>query len=266
MGQSETSERLRVVVADEDDGSRRALTVALHACEDVEVIADVSDGGEAMAVIERLSPDLCFLDVALRSATAFDVLRNTAWRNRRLLFAVTGDTGVEAANAFESNALDYLLKPVTPTRLRVTLQRAKERLESAEMAAEFPRLVERAALVAPERSPSESLRHIPVRTADEITIVPTKEVVSVVAHGEDLHISTVTGERHVITYRLKDLETRLDPEQFVRLSRGTLVNIDFLHRFESLPSGLLKATLSTGQQHAVSRIRARVLRERMLRL
>ena len=97
-------------------------------------------------------------------------------------------------------------------------------------------------------------------------LLPVDRIASVVADGELLHVTTLDGERHTITYRLKDLEARLDPGQFVRLSRGALVNLDAVQRVSPMPGGTYVAILSNRQQVAVSRLRARALREQLFRL
>jgi len=119
------------------------------------------------------------------------------------------------------------------------------------------------AAAAPPRPP---LRWIPVRRRDDIVLVPAAQLLSVVADGELLHLATAAGERHTITYRLKDLEARLDPGEFVRLSRGTLVRVGAIQKVNPMPAGTFLVTLRDGQQHPVSRIRSRVLRERLLKL
>jgi two-component system LytT family response regulator len=105
-----------------------------------------------------------------------------------------------------------------------------------------------------------------VRGPDDIVMVAVGRVLSIVADGALLHLVTVGGERHTITYRLKDLHARLDPAQFVRVSRSAVVNVDAIHRVTSLPGGLFSLTLKDGQKLSVSRIQSRVLRETLLKL
>jgi two-component system LytT family response regulator len=110
------------------------------------------------------------------------------------------------------------------------------------------------------------LERVPVRRRDEIAIVPVQQIASIVAEGELLHLVTVTNEQFTITYRLKDLETRLDPARFVRLGRGTLANIDLISKVTVMPGGTHVAILRNGQKLQVSRLQSRVLRERYFRL
>src|SRR5438128_9282447 len=110
------------------------------------------------------------------------------------------------------------------------------------------------------------LERIPVRHREEVVIVPVAQIASIVAEGELLNITTVKQERHTITYRLKDLEERLDPARFIRLGRGTLVNVDLIAKVTAMPGGTHIAVLSNGQKLQVSRLQSRILRERFLKL
>jgi two-component system, LytTR family, response regulator len=112
----------------------------------------------------------------------------------------------------------------------------------------------------------ERLERIPIRRRNEVTLVPVHQVSSIVADGELLHIVTLENERYTLNYRLKDLEVRLDPARFVRLSRGALVNLDQLRKIVTLPGGLHRAVLANGQELPISRIQARQFRDRLLKL
>ena len=96
--------------------------------------------------------------------------------------------------------------------------------------------------------------------------MPVHQIASIVADGELLHLTTVSNERHTITYRLKDLGARLDPARFIRLGRGTLANIELITKVSVMPGGTHVAVLSNGQKLQVSRLQSRVLRERLLKL
>jgi two-component system LytT family response regulator len=168
--------------------------------------------------------------------------------------------------AFEVNAVDYLLKPVDKARLREALNRAQERIEHEEIVAEQASRVG-AAIEAYEASTKPPyLQRIPVRIREEVLIVPVNQIASIVAEGELLHIVTIKNERHTINHRLKDLELRLDPAQFIRLSRGTLANVDLITKVSVMPGGTHVAVLSTGHELPVSRLQSRILRDRFLKL
>jgi two-component system LytT family response regulator len=170
-----------------------------------------------------------------------------------------------AVRAFEINAVDYLLKPVAPERLAETFRRARERLARPGWRDDQMDQL-RSAFAAYQLSRAGYLERLPVRKRDDILMIPTEQIVSAVADGELLHLTTVRNEKHVISYRLKDLEARLDPERFVRLSRGALANVRMITRFSPMPGGTYLAIMANGQELQVSRSQARALRGTLLRL
>jgi two-component system LytT family response regulator len=168
-------------------------------------------------------------------------------RSRRPSIAVTSARERSVLEAFEVGAIDYLLKPVSAGRLRQTLDRAHERRK-------------------PHRGPIlTAADRLPVRVGQDILLLPLDQIASIVAEGELLHVTTMRNERHTLTsQRLKDLEARLDPGGFLRLSRSALANARFITRLTPLPGGNYMATLANHQELRVSRSQARALRERLL--
>jgi two-component system LytT family response regulator len=255
---------LRVVIADDERPARHVLAALLRGYDDVALVGEAADGAEAVELIEREQPDLALLDLQMPELDGLGVVR-VVRRDRLPLVAFVTAYDEYAVQAFEANAIDYLLKPVEPARLRRTIARAQERLEQADFRqSEARRLA--AAVDRVEAAAPEPLRRIPVRRRDDIVLVPVEQLATVTADGELLHLTTRTGERHTITYRLKDLEARLDAAAFVRLSRSALVAIDAIAKVSPMPGGTYVVSLRNGQQLPVSRIRARVLREQLLRL
>jgi DNA-binding LytR/AlgR family response regulator len=116
------------------------------------------------------------------------------------------------------------------------------------------------------RQRSAYLVRIPVRYRSEVFLVPVSQVAAIVADAERLTITTTGGKQYVINYRLKDLESRLDPEQFVRLSRAALVNLSAVSRIVVRQSGMNTVILENGQELSMSRLQSRHLRQTLLRL
>jgi two-component system LytT family response regulator len=259
------TDRLRIAVADDERPARQFLVNMLRTFPDVEVVGEAASGTEAVEMIERLRPDLALLDLQMPELDGLGVVRMLRKARVPLVAFVTAYDEY-AVRAFEANAIDYLLKPVELKRLRLTLQRAHERLEQADFRSAEAERLQSVAREVQLGEPPGYLRRIPVRRRDDIVIVPIEQVMAVVADGELLHLTTMTRERHTITFRLKDLEARLDPTKFVRLSRGTIANVDFIVKISPMPGGTYLVTLKNNVQLPVSRLRARVLREDLLRL
>ena len=257
--------RLRVVVADDERPARAFLVTLLRAFDDVMIVGEAASGKEAVTLIEKERPDLALLDWQMPELDGVGVVKALKKQDTPLIAFVTAYDEY-AVRAFEVNAVDYLLKPVEKARLREAVNRAQERIEHAEIVAEQASRVGAAveAYEAAVRSPY--LERIPVRQREEVVLVPVSQVASIVAEGELLHITTVQKARYTITYRLKDLEQRLDPARFIRLGRGTLANIDLIAKVGLMPGGTHEATLSNGQKLQVSRIQSRNLRQRFLKL
>jgi len=260
------SDMLRVVVVDDERPARSFLTSLLRGFEDVTLVGEAASGRDAIAVIEREQPDLALLDLQMPELDGMGVVRALRARRRAPLVAFVTAYDEYAIAAFEVNALDYLLKPVEGPRLRETLDRARERIEHGELATEQLSRVEAAEEMYAASLRQQYLDRIPVRRRDEVILLPVAQIVYVTAERELLHIMTTRGERHTITYRLKDLETRLDPKRFVRLARGTLASLDMITKINVMPGGTYVAVLNNGKELPVSRLQSRILRDRFLKL
>jgi len=248
--------RLRVVIADDERPARSFLAALLRSFEDVVIVAEAESGKDAVAAIERERPDLALLDLQMPELDGIGVVRMLKKSDMPLIAFVTAYDEY-AVRAFEVNAVDYLLKPVEKTRLREALNRVQERIEHAEIVAEQTERVGDA-IAAYEASPrAPYLERIPVRRRDEILIVPVAQIASIVAEGELLYLTTIKNERHAITYRLKDLEARLDPGRFIRLGRGTLANVDLVVKVNVMPGGTHVALLSNGTSGNINNINFR---------
>lgn len=259
-----TQHRLRIVVADDERPARSYLVALLRGFADVELVGEAEDGVAAVALIESQRPDLALLDLQMPELDGLSVVRLVRKAVQPLFVFVTAYDEY-AVRAFELNAVDYLLKPVDEARLREAINRAQERLDRADLREQAAAHVE-AATVALDASRPSYLERIPVKRRDEIVLVPVAQVASIVAEGELLHLTTLRGERHTITYRLKDLLARLDPKRFIRLGRGAVAAVDTIVRVTVMPGGTHLVFLTTGQELPVSRIQSRLLREQLFKL
>jgi two-component system LytT family response regulator len=256
---------LTVVVVDDERPARRFLTGLVKTCARVELVGEAASGEEAIALIEERRPQLALLDLQMPELSGLDVVRRLPPSTLPLVAFVTAFDD-HAIEAFELNAIDYLLKPVQRDRLEATLERARQRLRGHEAAEKQATALSHATADYERAARQRYAERLPLRQRDTVVIVPVRTIASIVADGELLHIRTAANESFTITHRLHALEARLDPRRFIRLSRGTLANVEMISQVSPMPGGTYVATLSNGQELGVSRIQSRALRETLLKL
>jgi len=254
---------LRAIIADDERPARSFLAALLRQRDDVTIIGEAADGASAVRLVEELRPDVAFLDLQMPELDGLEVVRLLRPEAMPLVIFVTAHDRY-AVRAFEANAVDYLLKPVEPLRLDAALQRAHDRLERADRSTAVR--VAKAAAAIDANAPRGYLRRLPVRHKDDIVLVPVERIAAIEAEDDGVRVTSAANERFTVPTRLKDLEARLDPARFIRLSRSVLCNGELIVRVSPQPSGLLQLTLASGLRLTASRIRSRELRHSLLEL
>ncbi len=257
--------KLRVIIADDERPAREFLKSILREFEQVEIVGEADNGADAVDLIKRLKPDLAILDLKMPEVSGLDAVKMLR-KSQMPIFAFVTAHDEFAVQAFELNAVDYLLKPVDRSRLAETIARATERLEQEDWRSIESQKIKAAAAVYDETTRTEIIERIPVRVREEIYLIPIADIASIVADGELLHLTTGDNQKYTINYRLKDLEPRLDTQKFVRLSRGALANLSFVRSIAQMPGGTYTVTLTNSQEIASSRLQSRILRGKLLKL
>lgn len=256
---------ISALVVDDEEIARRRLCTMLEALPGapLQVVGEAANGGEALDRIASLQPDLVFLDLRMPDLDGFEVLRLVPEGRLPQVIFVTGHDDF-ALQAFEVNAVDYLLKPVKASRLQEAVRRVELRLGSPRLpaaageagAAGEPATGAGAALEHVVRLLAEKesrwFKRIPLQYARTTKIVPVEEVLCVrVAEGL-VRVRTAAGEmRSALTFR--QLEEGLDPERFLRVHRSGIVNLDRIREFQAFPNGTAMLSLEGGLQVEVSR-------------
>jgi two-component system, LytTR family, response regulator len=223
---------LRTVLVDDEQPARDELRYLLGQIGGVEVMGEAGNGIEALDTIDRLKPELVFLDVQMPGLTGFQVARRMVDHalSAHVIFVTAFDQ--HAIEAFEVNAIDYLLKPVDPSRLEVALQRARRRITAERAgdagaapgspigAEQLERLVQ---LVADRQGRRDQ---VALKVGERFILVRADDIVF--ASLADDSITVVAGQYSgTSNYRtLDELQARLDPDVFWRVHRSHLVNIN----------------------------------------
>lgn len=238
------------LIADDEPIARAGLRHLLRGLPWLQCIGEAADGPAALAEIQRLKPELVFLDIQMPGLPGTEVLRHLAESGQPPLVIFTTAHAEHAITAFELGALDYLLKPFGAERLNATLERVR-----AALGEPVPPALERLAELL-GRGP---LTRLFVRSGAAIVPVAVDEVSHFEAVGDYVAVH-VGGAEHLLHLALARLEDRLDPERWLRIHRGCIVNLDAVARFRRLANGQLSAELKDGRALMVSRSRSQALR------
>ena len=247
---------LRTLVVDDERLARERVRGFLRALADVAIVGEAANGPEAVTQIETLRPDLVVLDIQMPGMDGFGVLRALAHKPA-VIFATAYDS--YAIQAFEVQAADYLLKPISRDRLIEAVRRVRDRRESGGPAPDLQQLVR--ALQQRERRYTAQL---PVHKGRQILILPIEDVFWFEVEYRLVYAHTA-AERYMTSFTLKDLEDQLDPEIFFRAHKSRLVNLNRVKAIVPWFGGRFKLVMrnATNAEVELSRAQARVLRRRM---
>lgn len=227
--------KIRALIVDDEPLARSNIAVLLRKQTDVEVIGECGSGAEALGEIRVTRPDLLFLDVQMPECDGFDVLEMLG---NDLPPAVVFVTAYDqyALRAFDAGALDYLLKPFDNARFELALTRAKERVRAAKRGENEQRQLDR----------------IVVKSAGEVSFVKVEDIdwIEAADYYACLHVG---ARNHLLRRSLAELENELDPNQFCRVHRSGIVNLNRVRSLKLHEDGEYEILLETGARVRLSR-------------
>ncbi len=248
MMEASTLAKTRVLVADDEPLARERLRMLLAAEDWIDLVAECPDGTSTVAAIQKLQPDLVFLDVQMPGASGFDVIDAVgAGRMPFVVFVTAFDR--YALRAFDVHALDYLLKPFDRDRFRETLVRAREQLERRSNGELERRLLE---LVQDLKPPAHPLERFVIKSGGRVFFVRAEEIEWIEAAGNyvKLHVGT---ESHLFRETMNAIEAKLDPDLFFRIHRSHIVNIERVRELQPWFNGEYVVFLRSGTRLTLSR-------------
>ena len=239
---------IRTLIVDDEPLAREGLQALLQKEKDIELIGQCEDGKEAVKAIAKKKPDLVFLDVQMPELDGFGVLERFDLSELPAIVFVTAYDQY-ALKAFEVHAVDYLLKPVDGERFRATLDRVRRQLALKQNDGIPQKLT---ALLEDLATKQKTLDRLVVKTGGKIFFLKTDEIDWIEAAGDyvKLHVGTAA---HLVRETLTVLESKLDPEKFLRIHRSTIVNLDRIKEMQPMFYGDYVVILRSGTQLSMSR-------------
>jgi two-component system LytT family response regulator len=241
--------RIRTMVVDDEPIARARVLSLLNDEADIEIVRECSSGAEAVSAITEISPDLIFLDVQMPEMDGFDVAR--AFEPDRMP-AVVFVTAFDhyALRAFEIQAADYLLKPFSTQRFKLALSHARDQLAQRQASTLGRQLM--ALLPEMSRRQSPARDRLVVKSSGRVYFVPTADIDWCEAAGNYVCLH-VGAQSHLVRETMAHLESHLDPQQFVRIHRSTIVNVDRIQELRSSFNGEHVVLLRGGTRLTLSR-------------
>jgi len=242
---------IKTLIVDDERLARVELRRLLEVFRDIEIAGEASHAEEALTQIKSLEPDLVFLDVQMPGSTGFDLLEKLD-ASPEIIFVTAYDE--HALRAFEYNALDYLLKPIDPARLEVSVRRARDILSKSQSPEAPPMQINGNTLGPDDR--------VFVRDGEKCWFLPVRDITMLESDG---NYSIVRFDRNapVLPRSLVSLEERLDPSMFFRANRSQIINLQKVKNVDLWFSGSLKVTMEGGTVVELSRRQAAAFREKL---
>jgi two-component system, LytTR family, response regulator len=237
---------LRVLIADDEQLARARLTRLLTAMEDVTIVGEAKDGEDVLTKVRAGGIDVVLLDIQMPKLTGVEAMALWPVDGPWVVFCTAH--AEHAVKAFEIDAVDYLLKPVEPDRLKKALDKARQR-ETRET---FSAAVKK----------HQTIPRLPVQTRQGLVLLDPDSITHAVLEGELVTVHTKDAA-FLTDYSLNDLEQRLPAGRFERVHRRALLNLEAVARLEPLETGGYLARTTNGHSVEVSRQAARDLRKRL---
>ena len=235
---------IKAIIIDDEKLGRDIIKEYLDDHPRIEILAECRDAHEALDAINKHQPDLLFLDIQMPEINGFELLEMLE-QHPKIIFSTAYDQ--YAIKAFEVNAVDYLLKPYDVERFNLALQRAIHSLQSDQGQDDTIKK-----LLQSIQPAAQYLERLLIKQAGRIVIISCKEISSIKALDDYAEIRT-QKESFLIQQSLNHLEQRLNPDQFVRVHRSYIVNIDAIRDIVALSGSRYKLFLKDGNEMFVSR-------------
>lgn len=243
------SRKIKILIVDDEPLGRTLVRRMLeaHAAE-VEIVGEAESGREAVAAIEQHQPDLIFLDVQMPEIDGFAVLERLGDNQPVVIFVTAYDA--YAVRAFETGALEYLLKPYDRKRFEQAFGRAVRQIETRKNSFDAEKII---SLLSESKSPAAPfIERFIIKTNGRVFFLNAEEVVWIEAEGNYVLLNTATAKKHIFRETLTNIEQSLNPQKFRRVNRSAIVNLDFIRELQPWFRGDYQIILKDGTELKLS--------------
>ena len=238
-------EKLNILIVDDEQPARRKIRSFLKN-DFIESVTEAENGIEAVKAIREKQPDLVFLDIQMSGMNGFEVIENVGAENMPVVIFVTAYDQY-ALNAFDVQAIDYLLKPFDQDRFEKSFRRALKQIELRKGSTDgYQKLIDEI------KKDKKYLERILVNIGPRYFFVKTVDILYISAEEKYVRLHT-EKETHLVRETMNHMEQQLDPSRFTRIHRSTIINTDFIREFQPWSHGDYIAILKNGQKLTISR-------------
>lgn len=257
---------LKILIVDDDERERIVLRYIIEQMEDVKIIGEASNGVEGVLLAREKKPDLVFLDIFMPDMDGMDTARQLKEFQDPPMFVFVTLHNEKAVEAFELDALDYIVKPLEPTRIKETIDRANkwlanEKYLNARVEEKLRERINR--LLKSVSNVDVSFRKLPIKERGRVILINQSDILYAESQGKKVFIYTDDNE-YATAYTLNELEERLDSTRFFRVHQAFIVNLDRVKEISAYSEGsYLLQIEGSKKQILLSRARAKMLRHKL---
>lgn len=235
--------KIKALIIDDEKLARSRLKRMLAKYETIEILGEAQNGQEGLELVQKLQPDLIFLDIKMPLLSGFEMLSRLR-PSPYIIFTTAYDQF--ALQAFEENTVDYLLKPIADEKLERALAKVERILQTmAAPAFDLEKLLQTI------KSKESRMKRFSVQVGDRIFLIPDQDIYFFQAEEKYTFLNGAR-ERYIVSFTLKELEERLDPDRFCRVHRSFIVNLEQIASIHKWFGGKLQLKMKNNKEVMVS--------------
>lgn len=234
----------KTIIIDDEQLARQRIKRLLKSYDEIELIAEAEDGERGLEIVNKLQPDLIFLDIEMPVLNGFEMLAKLS-HQPKVVFTTAYDQ--YAIKAFEEGSIDYLLKPIEIERLDKTIRKLKQTNLSSK-----PVQIEE---LLRQMHQKKAIKTLTVKLGDKILLIKLTDIVYVQAEDKYVFLHTIDGKKHLTDFTLSSLEEKL-PEEFLRIHRSEIINTEYIKEIRKGFNGALVFVLNNAEETRVTSSRS----------